>query len=139
MVSPLIVHPTLAAAAVLFIIAAYLLKTRRRQYFYAHYAAGILAFSMFVLAFPIGIYEVAKSGGDQVFPTVLIFHFANFFVAASLIITQSALGASMLIFGRRRGLYAFHRRLSKYVLIVVLIQAALGLVVLIGILPYVFQ
>jgi hypothetical protein len=45
----------------------------------------------------------------------------------------------MLIFGRRRGLYAFHRRLSKYVLIVVLIQAALGLVVLIGILPYVFQ
>jgi hypothetical protein len=139
LVSPLIVHPTLAAAAVLFIITAYLLKTRRRQYFSAHYTAGILAFSMFVTAFPIGIYEVAESGGLSVFPTVLIFHFANFFVAASLIITQSALGASMLLFGRKRWLYAFHRRLSKYVLAVVLIQGALGLAVLIGILPYVFQ
>jgi hypothetical protein len=139
LVSPLLVHPTLAAASVLFIIAAYLLKTRRRQYFSAHYAAGVLAFSMFALAFPIGLYEVAQSGGEQVFPAVLIFHFANFFIAASLIITQSALGAGMLLFGRRRRLYAFHRRLSKYVLIVVLVQGALGLAVLIGILPYVFQ
>jgi hypothetical protein len=139
LISPLIVHPTLAAASVLFIIAAYLLKTRTRQYYSAHYAAGVLAFSMFAMAFPIGIYEVAQSGGESVFPAVLVFHYANFFVAASLIITQSALGASMLLFGRRRWLYAFHRRLSKYVLVVVLIQGALGLAVLIGILPYVFQ
>ena len=34
---------------------------------------------MFAMAFPIGIYEVAKSGGLQVFPTALIVHFANFF------------------------------------------------------------
>lgn len=139
MVSPLLVHPTLAAAAVLFIVSAYLLKTRKRQYFSAHYAAGVLGFSMFALAFPIAIYEVATTGGLSAYPAVLVFHFANFFVAASLIVTQTALGASMLLFGRRRWIYALHRRLSKYVLAIVLIQGALGLAVLIGILPYVLQ
>jgi hypothetical protein len=139
MVSQLIVHPIYAASTVLLITAAYLLKTRKRQYYVAHYTAGALAFSFFALAFPIGIDEVAKNGGLSVFPAVLLFHYANFFVAATLITTQSALGASMLLFGRRRWIYALHRRLSKYVLAIVLLQGALGIAVFVGILPYIFQ
>jgi hypothetical protein len=43
-------------------------------------------------------------------------------------------------FGRRgRRPFAFHKRLSKYALVVVLIQAALGLAVCIGILPLISQ
>jgi len=136
LVSQLVIHPIFAASTVLLIITTYLLKTRKRHHFLAHYTAGILAFALFVTAFPIGLYEVGISGGLKVFPTALIFHFANFFIAASLITAQSALGMSMILFGRRRWIYSVHRRLSKYVLLVVLIQGALGLTVLIGILPY---
>jgi hypothetical protein len=127
----------LATAVVLLVITAYLLKTRKRHYFSAHYAVGVTAFAFFVMAFPIGIYEVGVSGGPQVFPAVLIFHFANFAIAAILITVQSALGISMLLIGRRRWLYALHRRLSKYVLAIFLLQGALGLALLVGILPYV--
>jgi len=136
LVSQLAIHPAIAAAAVLFIITAYLLKKRARHRFLAHYTAGVMGFSLFITAFPIGLYEVAASGGLQVFPAVLVFHFANFFLAASLIFTQCALGMGMLLFGRHRRLYSVHKRLSKYTLIVVLVQGALGLTVLIGILSF---
>jgi len=122
-------HPLLAAPIVLLILTAYLLKTRKRQYFVAHYVAGVLAFSFFTIAVPIGLYEVASSGGLAFFPEVLIFHLANFLVAGTLIVTQTILGVGMLIFGRRRWVYAIHRRLSKYVVTIILLQGALGLVV----------
>jgi len=70
----------------------------------------------------------------QYFPEVLLFHLANFFVAAALLVTQTTVGIAMLLLGRRRRLYAFHKRLSKYVVVVMLIQAMLGLAVFIGIL-----
>ena len=92
---------------------------------------------MFVIAFPIGLYKVSISpGGEGGFPAALMFHYANFFLAISLVALQSALGMGMLLFGRQRGLYAIHRRLSKYVVPIVLIQGAIGLAVLIGILQY---
>ena len=134
MVSALVYHPIIMASVVLLVVAAYLLKTGKRHRFTAHYAAGISAFSLFLLGFPIGLYEVASSGGLQYFPEVLLFHFANFFVAAALLITQTTVGIAMLLLGRRRRLYAFHKRLSKYVVVVMLIQAMLGLAVFIGIL-----
>jgi len=131
--SALIYHPIIMASVVLLVVASYLLKTGKRHRFKAHYAAGISAFSLFLIGFPIGLYEVASSGGLEYFPAVLVFHFANFFVAATLLIIQASLGMSMLLFGRRRRLYAFHKRLSKYVLVVFLVQAILGLAVVIGI------
>jgi hypothetical protein len=136
-ISPLIVHPLLAGVVVLMVISAYLLKTMKRHYFSAHYATGVLAFAFFIMAVPIGVYEVAETGGPSVYPEVLMFHLLNFGVAGTLIIVQCGLGAAMLLFGRRRRIYALHRLLSKYVLVVVLLQGALGLAVLAGILPYI--
>jgi hypothetical protein len=137
LVSDLVIHPAIAAAAILLLIITYLLKVRTRQHYLAHYTAGVLTFAMFVVAFPIGLYEVSISpGGAGGFPATLMFHYANFFLAISLVALQSALGMGMLLFGRRRWLYAIHRRLSKYIVVVVLIQGAIGLAVFIGILQY---
>jgi hypothetical protein len=132
----LLYHPAIAASVVVLVMTSYLLK-RKRQYFRAHYAAGILGFSLFLIAFPVGLDVVSISGGISVFPQQLYFHFANFFLAAALLTAQGALGMSMLLTHRHRRLYAMHKRLAKYVLGVFLLQGLLGLSVLVGILPYI--
>jgi len=133
----LLIHPSLAIAVVLLVVTAYYLKTGRRMYFLAHYVAGALAFALTVLAFPIGLYFVADSGGLSVFPPVLILHTANFVVALGTIVIQGGLGLGMLLFGRRRGWYGTHRRTAKYALAVFLVQGTLGALVLYGIVPFV--
>ena len=134
----LLLHPAFAASAVILVATAYLLKTRRRLYFRLHYAAGILAFSLAMFAFPLGLYLVFTSGGVSQFPEAVVFHTVNFFAAVGLIVTQGGLGIGMLLFGRKREVYRTHKRLAKYVLSVFLLQGALGILTLYGILPLVF-
>jgi hypothetical protein len=134
----LLIHPALAASAVLLVVTAYLLKTRKKLYFRLHYAAGILAFSLTMVAFPLGFYFVLANGGVSQFPEALVFHSVNFFAAVGLIFVQGGLGMGMLLFGRRRDVYRKHKRMAKYVVTVFLLQGALGLLTLYGILPLVF-
>jgi hypothetical protein len=117
-------------------VAAYLLKTRRKIYFRLHYAAGIGAFALSMVAFPLGLYIVLANGGVSQFPEAIIFHTVNFVVAVGLIVFQGFLGMSMLLFGRKRGDFLTHRRTAKYVLVVFLLQGALGLLTLYGILAF---
>jgi heme A synthase len=134
----LLVHPAVAAGAVVSVLAAYLLKTRKKLYFRLHYAAGILAFALSITAFPVGLYLVYTNGGVSVFPEALTFHSLSFFAAIGLVVVQGGLGTGMLLFGRRRDVYRTHKRMAKYVLAVFLLQGALGLLTLYGILPSVF-
>ena len=134
----LLIHPVLATAAVLTVVAAYLLKTRKKLYFRLHYAVGILAFALSMVAFPLGFYLVLVSGGVSKFPESLVFHTVNFFAAIGLIFVEGALGLGMLLFGRKRDVYRTHKRMAKYALIVFLLQGALGLLTLYGILPFIF-
>jgi hypothetical protein len=134
----LLVHPALAASAVVLVTTAYLLKTRKRLYFRLHYAAGILAFCLAMVAFPLGFYFVLTTGGVSGFPEALIFHTVNFFAAVGLIVVQGGLGMGMLLFGRRRDVFLTHKRAARYVLVVFLLQGALGLLTLYGVLPIVF-
>jgi hypothetical protein len=134
----LLIHPAIAASAVVLVITAYLLKTSKRLYFRLHYGAGILAFALSMVAFPLGLYFVLISGGPSVFPGVIVFHTLNFFAAIGLIVIQGGLGMGMLLFGRRRGAYVSHKRMARYVLAVFVLQGGLGLATLFGILPFVF-
>jgi hypothetical protein len=134
----LLIHPVLAASAVLMVVAAYLLKTRKKLYFRLHYAAGILAVALSMVAFPLGFYFVLADGGVSKFPEALVFHTVNFFAAFGLIVVEGALGLGMLLFGRKRDVYRTHKQMAKYVLIVFLLQGALGMLTLYGILPFVF-
>jgi len=133
----LLIHPAIAASAVVMVVTAYLLKARKKLYFRLHYAAGILAFSLSIVAFPLGLYLVLVSGGVSQFPEAIIFHTVNFAVAIGLIVFQGALGMGMLLFGRKRGDFRAHKRVAKYVLAVFLLQGALGVLTLYGILPFV--
>lgn len=134
----LLIHPAIAATAVLLVSTAYLLKKGKRLHFRLHYLAGILAFTLSMVAFPVGLYYVATLGFSR-FPFTLIFHSADFVLAIGLMLVQGGLGMSMLLFGRKRGIYAIHRRLSKYVVAVFLLQGSLGLLLLYGILPFVLN
>ncbi|MDA4115561.1 MAG: hypothetical protein OK442_03265 [Thaumarchaeota archaeon] len=134
----LLVHPAIAAGAVVSVLAAYLLKVRTKLYFRLHYAAGILAFALSMFAFPLGLFLVYTNGGVSVFPEALTFHTVSFFAAVGLIVVQGGLGMGMLLFGRKRDVYRTHKRMAKYVLIVFLLQGALGLLTLYGILPFIF-
>ena len=134
----LLVHPAIAASAVLAVLATYLLKTLKKLYFRLHYAAGVLAFALSMIAFPLGLYLVFTSGGVSQFPEALTIHTVSFFAAVSLIFVQGGLGMGMLLFGRKRDVYRTHKRMAKYVLTVFLLQGALGLLTLYGILPFVF-
>ena len=134
----LLIHPAIAASAVLMVVLAYLTKTRKKLHFRLHYPAGILAFLLSMIAFPLGLHFVLINGGVSQFPEALVFHSVNFVVAVGLIVFQGALGMSMLLFGRKRGDFRTHKRAAKYVLVVFLLQGALGLLTLYGILPFVF-
>lgn len=134
----LLIHPTIAASAVVCVVAAYLLKSRKKMYFRLHYAFGILAFGLSVVAFPLGLYYVLINGGVSQFPVAILFHTANFAVAIGLIVFQGTLGMGMLLFGRSRGDFRAHKKAAKYVLAVFLLQGLLGLVTLYGILPFIF-
>jgi hypothetical protein len=134
----LLIHPAVAVGAVVAVATAYFLKSRKRQYFRFHYLAGTLAFSLSMLAFPLGLYLVFTRGGVSGFPEALVFHTVNFFAAVGLIVVQAGLGMGMLAFGRKREAYRTHKRLAKYVLAIFLLQGALGLLTLYGILPFVF-
>ncbi len=134
----LLIHPAVAASAVLLVVTAYLLKTRKKLYFRLHYAAGITAFATVIVAFPLGLYFVTTSGGVSQFPEAIVFHTANFFAAMGLILVEGGLGMGMLLFGRRREAFRSHKRLAKYVLSFFLLQGALGLITLYGLLPFVF-
>ena len=133
----LLIHPTIAAGAVLLVVTSYVLKTRKRLYFNAHYISGILAFSASMVAFPLGLYYVYANGGVTVFPAEVMFHTLNFFVAVGLIFVQGGLGTAMLLFGRKREAYRTHKRLARYVLAVFVLQAVLGLATLYGVLPFI--
>lgn len=134
----LLVHPAIAAGAVVAVVAAYLLKTRKKLYFRLHYAAGILAFALSMVAFPLGLYLVLTSGGVTEFPEALVFHTVNFFAAVGLIVVQGGLGIGMLLLGRKRDVYRTHKKMAKYVLVIFLLQGVLGLLTLYGILPFIF-
>lgn len=134
----LLIHPSIAIAVVVLVVTAYYLKTGRRMYFVLHYVVGALAFALVIVAFPIGLYYVAESGGLSVFPAALILHTANFVVAIGVIAIQGALGFGMLLFGRKRGWYRTHKRTAKYAVVILLVQGTLGLAVLYGIIPFVF-
>jgi hypothetical protein len=134
----LLIHPSIAITVVVLVVTAYFLKTGRRMYFVLHYVVGALAFVLIIVAFPIGLYYVAESGGLSVFPSALILHTANFVVAIGVILIQGGLGFGMLLFGRKRGWYKTHRRTAKYAVVVFLVQGTLGLAVLYGIIPFVF-
>jgi len=134
----LLIHPAIAASAVVAVVTAYLLKARRRMYFRAHYVAGALAFGLAMLAFPVGLYKVLTTGGVSVYPEALTVHTADFFLAMGLISVQGGLGIGMLLLGRRRQVYRTHKRAAKYVLGIFLLQGALGVLTLYGILPVVF-
>jgi hypothetical protein len=134
----LLIHPAIAASAVVSVVTAYLLKTRRKLYFRLHYVAGALAFSLSMVAFPLGLYFVLTSGGVSQFPVALVFHSVNFLVAVGLIVIQGGLGMAMLLFGRKRRAYVTHKRAARYVLAVFLLQGAFGFITLYGIAPFVF-
>ena len=134
----LLLHPAIAASAVVMVLTAYLLKTRKKLYFRLHYAAGVLAFALAMSAFPLGLYLVFINGGVSQFPVALTVHTVSFFGAIGLIVLQGALGMGMLLFGRKRDVYKTHKRMAKYVLASFLLQGALGLLTLYGILPFVF-
>lgn len=135
----LLIHPTVAAGAVVSVVLAYALKKRRKQYFRLHYLAGGLAFGLSMVAFPIGLYYVFVSGGIAQFPESLVFHTIWFFAVAGLIVIQAGLGIGMILFGRRRDAYRTHKRMARYVLAAFVAQAALGLLTLYGILPFIFS
>jgi hypothetical protein len=105
----LLIHPAIAAAAVLAVVLAYIVKTTKKLYYRLHYVAGTLAFALSMTAFPLGLYFVLTNGGYNQFPEALIFHTLNFFVAIGLIVIQSGLGMGMLLFGRKRNVYVTHR------------------------------
>lgn len=68
----------------------------------------------------------------------IVFITVNFFTVVGLIVVRGGLGLGMFLFGRKRDAYRTHKRMAKYVLAVFLLQGALGLATLYGILPFVF-
>ena len=131
MVQEFFIHPTIAIAVVILTIITFTLKARKKKFFRAHYASGIITVSLTAIAVSIAYYFAAPVGFDYFPDPNYPFHFALAVPAFTSLFVQGALGITMLIRGRRAGrIYRIHRRLSRLVIVIVPIQGAIGLVVL---------
>jgi len=140
MIDPsLFIHPIIAIPATSLVIAAFVLKARRRKYYRAHYAVAMAGFILMAVAIPIGLKAVLLSYARfMIWPLTLIPHLGMATISAILISVQASLGIAMLMRKKSRknsdGLYRVHSRLGKFVAAAFLIQGILGITVLYGIL-----
>jgi plastocyanin len=140
MIDPsLFIHPSIAIPATSLVIAAFVLKARRRKYYRAHYAVAMAGFILTAVAIPIGLRAVLLSYARfMTWPLTLIPHLGMATISAILISVQAGLGITMLLRKKSHksslGLYRVHSRLGKFVAVAFVIQGLLGLTVLYGIL-----
>jgi plastocyanin len=141
MIDPsLFIHPSIAIPATSLVLAAFVLKARKRKYYREHYAVAMAAFILTAVAIPIGLRAVLLSYARfMTWPLTLIPHLGMATISAILISVQSGLGITMLMRKKSRksflGLYRVHSRLGKFVAAAfVVIQGLLGITVLYGIL-----
>jgi plastocyanin len=139
MIDPsLFIHPSIAIPATSLVLAAFVLKARKRKYFREHYAVAMAAFILTAVAIPIGLRAVLLSYARfMTWPLTLIPHLGMATISAILISVQSGLGITMLMRKKSRksslGLYRVHSRLGKFVAAAFVIQGLLGITVLYGI------
>lgn len=130
LVQEFFVHPSIAIPVVILTIMTFLLKARKRKFFKAHYAFGIITVGFTAVAIFIAVRAVIPVGIDY-FPDPAPLHAIIAFPAATSIFLQGALGITMLLRKRRAGkLYRIHRRLARLVIILFPLQGVLGLTVL---------
>ena len=130
MVQEFFIHPSIAIPVVVLTILTFLLKARRKKFFKAHYAFGIITVSLTAVAIFIAVRAVTPVGIDY-FPDPAPIHAIVALPAATSIFIQGTLGIMMLLSKRRTGkLYRIHRRLARIVVILLPVQGALGLTVL---------
>src|SRR5215212_2175744 len=140
MIDPsLFIHPSIAIPATSLVIAAFVLKARRRKYYRAHYAVAMAGVILTAVAIPIGLRAVFLSYARfMTWPLTLIPHLGMATISAILISIQAGLGITMLMRKKSRksslGLYRVHSRLGKFVAAAFVIQGLLGITVLYGIL-----
>jgi plastocyanin/intracellular septation protein A len=140
MINPsLFIHPSIAIPATSLVLAAFVLKARRRKYKRGHYAVAMAAFILTVVAIPIGLQAVLLSNARfMTWPPTLIPHLGMAMISVILISFQSGLGITMLLRKKSRksslGLYRVHSRLGKFVAVAFVIQGLLGITILYGIL-----
>jgi hypothetical protein len=129
------VHPLFSIPAVLFVISAYLFKRRGKERFLAHYLAGTAGVSLTIVAFLIALNAVSLYPRQDLanhFLFTINFHVIVAFLAVIMVLVQGYTGLSMVLFGRTKDRIFNHKFLSKWVLIIYLIQGALGLSILIS-------
>jgi plastocyanin len=140
MIDPsLFIHPSIAIPATSLVIAAFVLKARKRKYYREHYAVAMAGFILTAVAIPIGLRAVLLSYARfMTWPLTLIPHLGMATISAILISVQASLGITMLMRKKSRksslGLYRVHSRLGKFVAAAFVIQGLLGITVLYGIL-----
>ena len=121
MIDPsLFIHPSIAIPATSLVLAAFVLKARKRKYYREHYAVAMAAFILTAVAIPIGLRAVLLSYARfMTWPLTLIPHLGMATISAILISVQSGLGITMLMRKKSRksslGLYRVHSRLGKFV------------------------
>lgn len=131
MVQEFFIHPTIAIAVVTLTIITFTLKARKKKFFKAHYASGIITVSLTTVAVSVAYYFATPVGFDYFPDPNYPYHFALAIPAFTSLFTQGALGITMLVRRKRAGkIYRIHKKLSRLVVAIVPIQGAIGLVVL---------
>ena len=130
MVLQFFIHPAIAIFVVLLTILTFLLKARKKKFFKAHYASGIISVSLSAVAIIIAVWAARPVGFDY-FPDPNPIHLMVAIPAASSLFIQGVMGITMLVDRKSRAkLYTVHRRFARLVAIIVPIQGMLGLMVL---------
>ena len=111
-----LIHPAVAAFAILLLAATAWTKLGPKKYYRLHYALAGATVTMMIVAIGLGIYTIVRCDcGDDWPPSVFIHGFVAllFFL---FLLGHATMGVSMLLFGRKPRLWRTHRRNAKILL-----------------------
>ena len=108
-----LIHPAVAAFAVLLFAATAWTKLGPKKYYRVHYALAGSMVTMMIVAIGLAAYAFIRCDCQDDWPLTVFIHG---FVAALFLLfllAQATMGVSMLLFGRKPRLWRTHRRNAK--------------------------
>ena len=103
------IHPAVAIATLLLLTATALTKMRSKKYFRLHYSLASATVAGVIVTFALGLYTVVRCNCPGGWPSSLIVHFLFVLLLTAFVLSQAAMGASMLLVGRKPRLFRAHR------------------------------
>ena len=111
-----LIHPAVAASAILLLAATAWTKLGPKKYYRVHYGLAGATVTMMIVAIGLAIYTILRCDCLDDWPPTVFIHGFVALLFLLFLLGQATMGVSMLLFGRKPRLWRTHRRNAKILL-----------------------